>query len=404
MTPKFLAAALAVSVSACSLSDEPVRTRAADQGPLEAAFSQPAAWTSLPSGASAVIMLPSAAGEVAQVRERSFSNGFGQAVQLQGEGSAKDVNRVEITVATLKGEGAGHNRAPMAKPSEAGIKAEIAARFPGVAMQVVKRPMSNAYGPYGLAIGRRLGGARCIYAWQWIDDVRGTAGSRPRWMTLGRAIPASVRVHLCRSDLTIDQLAAYVDQMTIDLDRRSGGSEALEAAPDAVISSDREGLERSERLRLPDGLEGRESLSASAPPRARKNARRRAPERATERAQHRIADTAPASSWSPDGRQYLAPVQAARAAPATDWARIGRMPPDARQPSRGSEGAAYGGAPSTAAVPSPNGRLGAAPNKGKALDPSLPIQAYLGPASHARVKTTASAPETTASTARTEQP
>ncbi len=73
-------------------------------------------------------MLPSGAGEVAQVRERDYLNGFGQEITLKG-GSAAEANRVEITVAGQAG-GRGDALAPMAKPSEAGIKAEIAARFP----------------------------------------------------------------------------------------------------------------------------------------------------------------------------------------------------------------------------------------------------------------------------------
>ena len=154
MMRRLAAVSLAVMVSACSGPDG-TRRQASSQASLEAALSRPAAWAQASGGASAIAMLPSGAGEVAQVRERDYLNGFGQEITLKG-GSAAEANRVEITVAGQAG-GRGDALAPMAKPSEAGIKAEIAARFPGLAMQVVTRPMKNAYGPYGLAVGRQPG-------------------------------------------------------------------------------------------------------------------------------------------------------------------------------------------------------------------------------------------------------
>ncbi len=92
------------------------------------------------------------------------------------------------------------------KPTEAGIRAELAGAFPGVAMQVVTRPSANAYGPYGLAIGRN-GATRCLYAWQWIAEAPVLAGGAPA--------PLSLRLRLCREDMTFEAMAAAVTQLRL---------------------------------------------------------------------------------------------------------------------------------------------------------------------------------------------
>lgn len=379
---------LAVMVSACSVSDE-ARVRTAGQTPLEAALSQPAAWAQAPGPASAVVTLPAGAGDVAHVRERSYANGFGQEITLRGGSAAKGANRVEITVADPTRSG--RDLAPMAKPSEAGIKAEIAARFPGLAMQVVTRPRRNAYGPYGLAVGRQAGGARCIYAWQWIEDARAASaeGTRPQGMSslAGQAAPASVRVRMCRSDATLDQMAAHIDQMTVDLTRRSAAPEALEGVAKVPMGSRAASQAQAKR-------ESPEVRGTSAQPVAR-----RTPSRAPDGGSPQPVAVGPAGStlWRTDGRRYLAPVQESGNTGAAAWARIGRPPGDARQPGSADAAAGSAGARSTAAVPSPNSAAEpsalAASKRGKSLDSSLPMRAYLGPGSSGRAKVIASTAE-----------
>jgi hypothetical protein len=99
----------------------------------------------------------------------------------------------------------------MTKPTEAGIRSELASQFPKMTMQVVDRPRSNAYGSYGLAVGRWANGTRCIYTWQWIDNLKSNLSSEGG--------PASVRIRLCRNDVTLDQLASNIDRLQIDPDR-----------------------------------------------------------------------------------------------------------------------------------------------------------------------------------------
>ncbi len=205
---------IALTLSACSLPPardsrgggvDYTRTSAVPQSsaPLSAGLGGPDI---------AVAQLPVGAGSIARVRERHYSNGITQEIVLTG--GAHGENRLDIAV--QKSSGGREAAVPMGKPTEGGIKGEIAGRFAGVAMRIVNRAMRNSYGDYGLAIGRHADGTRCIYAWQWIDSVRG-AGSRGGVVRslLGGGSPASVRVRLCRGDATIDQLAAYMDQLEI---------------------------------------------------------------------------------------------------------------------------------------------------------------------------------------------
>jgi len=78
-------------------------------------------------------------------------------------------------------------------------------------MQIVDHPRSNAYGVYGFAVGKWANGARCIYAWQWIDNLKSAEANGVN--------AASVRIRLCRTGGTLDQLASLVDGLQIEPSR-----------------------------------------------------------------------------------------------------------------------------------------------------------------------------------------
>ena len=227
-------------------------------------------------------------------------------------------------------------------------------------MRVVSTPLYNAYGAYGLAVDTRPGGDRCVYAWQWIDDVRQPGSrARMRWWpaAAARGVPASVRVRLCRSGVMADQLAGYVGQLGIDLSRRAGAVQPP-AAPAAAAPPAQPGPEpEAQPAAAPSGPPERPDAAPAAPKRRTARTRAEQPRRAEP------AAPAPAVAQGPDGRRYLAPVRLGQSAPLVG---------------------AYAPAPTAAGVPSPNS--GATPSRqpartAKALDPSLPAQAYLGPAS-----------------------
>jgi len=208
------------------------------------------------AAASAMMTAPEGLGLIAKVRERHFRNGSRQEIALANDKGAHGENVIEISVQTAPpGDGATGDLL-IGKPSERGIHTEILARFPDLRMGVVTRPMRNAYGPFGLAIGKHADGARCVFAWQWIEDIRDSAQGQSSFkrfgaLLAGQPVPASIRVRVCRSDRTLDEMASLMEGL------RLGDPAALERGSQArielwrEIESERETayLVKSERMK-----------------------------------------------------------------------------------------------------------------------------------------------------------
>lgn len=159
-----------------------------------------------------IAVLPNWIGSPVRLQERDAADRFEQAVSLSlapRGGARENLVLLRMPRAGAGAEAMAGDLAPGERPTEAGIRAELAAAFPGTVMHVVTRPAANAYGPYGLAVGRTAGGARCLYAWQWI--------SPPPDLDLAsrRSGPLSLRVRLCRDDITLDAMAAAVNQIKL---------------------------------------------------------------------------------------------------------------------------------------------------------------------------------------------
>lgn len=150
-----------------------------------------------------IVVLPAWIGRPVALRERDGAGGFEQAITLRPPRVRK--GRDDLILVSSPKDGA-LDAVLGGKPTEAGIRAELAAAFPDLAMQVVTRPSANAYGPYGLAIGR-TGATRCLYAWQWIPEAPLLAGGAPA--------PLSLRLRLCRDDVTVEAMAAAVTQLRL---------------------------------------------------------------------------------------------------------------------------------------------------------------------------------------------
>lgn len=315
-----------------------------------------------PVPSEAMLLLPPEAGGVLRVRERHFRNGTRQEIILAGGTSGENV--LDVSLRTSGGDNAPRGDLQIGKPSQRGVAAEAQARFPGVKMHAVTRPMSNAFGPFGLAIGRRANGERCVFAWQWIDDLRSSAnGSRSPLASMlsGGAAPASVRVRMCRTNMTLDEMASFMEELRpvpaavhhlLRMDRRfpaSGGVVPLaygvgNATVGAALTTP---LGGSLEAALPgppapvqrsDVLQTSPKLTAAPPPR-RVTQRPGRPAATPRRAPVRHEP----DSDAPPGPRYLAPV----------------------------EGAALI-QPGSVALP--------ASYKASRLDSSLPSRAYLGPA------------------------
>ena len=130
--------------------------------------------------------------------ERRFGDGFTQDIRLPEYDTQNFVQLWVRKASTTLDE-------PIAleKPSEQSIRNELSARFPNIAMKVVETSRSNAYGPYGLAVGSMPDGMRCVYLWQWIVDP-------VQLQPIPNALQASVRVRICRPAITLDDLATQV--------------------------------------------------------------------------------------------------------------------------------------------------------------------------------------------------
>lgn len=315
------------------------------------------------SGADASLMMaqmPAPGGLVTSVREKTYPNGVMQQAVLESGATGQGENHLEISVQT--GPGSGLN---IGRPSQDGIRREIIARYPKVEMRIVTQPRQNALGVFGLAIGRAASGARCVFAWQWIDDIRGGAGSSGGGMfgfgggKVEGGAPASIRVHLCRKDATVDDLAATVEGMTLAapaviaraLDPSRRVAETTSARENrtgsiAVASNAPEGS-------LESALAPQKNIAVASSDRPRQRtrvARRRAPVQPTNEAVVERTPPAVAEPAYGGGPRYLAPV--------------------AGGPSAGQAPVVYNNPAPIAAVAAPPARQ---------LDPSLPAAAYRGP-------------------------
>ncbi|WNJ89971.1 cellulose biosynthesis protein BcsN [Bosea sp. 685] len=254
-----------LSAAGCSQPRDAAATQ-----PLESLAGAPAAatWSALQPEA-ALLYLPDRRDRATALREQRPTQGVMQEIELPARGGT---GRNLLTLAV-------HSATPVpglfpGKPSEAGIKAEIAAAFPGRALRIVSQPRRNGFGPYGLAVATGPDGQRCVYAWQWLerDDkrVRDALGGAASW-----------RARICRKTQTLDEIAAALDEIAIGLQ------------PDIA------------------------NAPAPSPARAANPTRTRAAQPAPATRQARSAEPAAAlPSPAPDGQRYLAAVSSAQRPPA----------------------------------------------------------------------------------------
>jgi len=139
----------------------------------------------------------------AAASERRYGDGFVQTVPLGGD-SADNVAELSVrtSAATLD------EPIPLLRPSEASIQSQLSTQFPKTEMKVVTTPRSNALGRYGLAVGTASDGKRCAYFWQWTDDPT-------KLQSLPGALELSLRIRMCTTTKTLDQLAAEIAAVRI---------------------------------------------------------------------------------------------------------------------------------------------------------------------------------------------
>lgn len=197
------AALLMLAAAGCSARDEVRSTRsleafaASSSAPAFEAAPVPA--RELPASAALVRLPPSAEAAMWVGERREGGRRIQEIALARREGGER--NRLLVTVHAGRA-------AATERPSEAGIKAELAEAFPGESLRVLTQPRHNGFGPYGLALVAGPGARRCVYAWQWLDGadarVRGRLGGDASWRGL-----------ICRDDATLDQIAGGFDRLDI---------------------------------------------------------------------------------------------------------------------------------------------------------------------------------------------
>lgn len=155
------------------------------------------AFSTLPTtGNRPLVSLPNSGG-AASVTETQSSAGLRQRIIL-----GQSRGRIDLTIAS----GRTWDDPAMAKPSRAGIAAELAS-LEGGPYRILRRPVHNAYGPLGVALGEG-----CAYAWQWIDGLERVELGRG---ALRGPVSASLRVLHCRPQTSAEALLADLVRMRL---------------------------------------------------------------------------------------------------------------------------------------------------------------------------------------------
>lgn len=270
----------------------------------------------------AVLWLPQAAGAVVKLRERHYINGTRQEIILKGNKLTPGENVIDVSIRTSSSQSG--KILEIGPPSRDGIRNEILSRFPKTRMSIVTQPRRNRFGPFGLAIGRRANGARCVFAWQWIDDLRSHVPNMSNFGKFGaligrRALATSIRIKLCRGGTTVDQLASYLEALRLNgrreldrvvrWDRRNLGSQTIGA--DGTPQS---GIVAPVNTSLEAALGGPTTVRAAKPKRravrrsSKKRTRVRTRRAVSRKSNGRTVDGFVRPPVVPGGRKYLAPV------------------------------------------------------------------------------------------------
>ena len=188
----------------------------------------------------AFVELPATAGKVFDVTQTRYGNGVEQLIIYQGDAltSGENVAKVQL-VSAEKGFGRKSESLKLASTSLGQIRAEMRKVLPGVSMRISTQLHSNAYGPFGYALGRSSGNVQCLYGWQ---TMKGTANDRWAIIRGQSAKPSlSIRLRVCRASTSADQLVDLMRDLRVEADPaqalrptsvswRSGSGEDLSTA------------------------------------------------------------------------------------------------------------------------------------------------------------------------------
>jgi Cellulose biosynthesis protein BcsN len=166
----------------------------------------------------AFMELPAMAGPMIAVREKRYANGIEQTMVLESEAAADGENRIEVRV-TQPGKSDDRIKneyLQVRNTRREQIQSDMKEFVWGIPMEIVASVEANAYGTYGYALGRSKLGYNCLLGWQ---NVKGVMKERRLLgFTTTSNTDMSVRLRICRTDLSADQLVSIIRGMRITVD------------------------------------------------------------------------------------------------------------------------------------------------------------------------------------------
>lgn len=166
----------------------------------------------------AFVELPMMAGPIIAVREKRYANGIEQNMILESEAAADGENRIEVRVTQPgKADDRIKNEYLQVRTTrQEQIRSDMKEFVWGIPMQIVASVEANAYGTYGYALGRSKLGYNCLLGWQ---NVKGVMKERKMLGFMSTShTDMSVRLRICRTDLSADQLVSIIRGMRITVD------------------------------------------------------------------------------------------------------------------------------------------------------------------------------------------
>jgi Cellulose biosynthesis protein BcsN len=166
----------------------------------------------------AFVELPMMAGPAIAVREKRYANGIEQIMVLESEAAADGENRIEVRVTQPgKSDSRIKNEYLQVRTTRREqIQSDMKEFVWGIPMEIVASVEANAYGTYGYALGRSKIGYNCILGWQTVKGVM--KERRLLGFTTTSHTDMSVRLRICRTDLSADQLVSIIRGMRITVD------------------------------------------------------------------------------------------------------------------------------------------------------------------------------------------
>ncbi len=166
----------------------------------------------------AFMELPMMAGRMIAAREKRYANGIEQIMVLESEAAADGENRIEVRV-TQPGKSDDRIKneyLQVRNTRQEQIRSDMKEFVWGIPMEIVASVEANAYGTYGYALGRSKLGYNCLLGWQ---NVKGVVKERRLLgFTTTSHTEMSVRLRICRTDLSAEQLVSIIRGMRITVD------------------------------------------------------------------------------------------------------------------------------------------------------------------------------------------